>query len=159
LNVGKIQGGIQWSIVPELCKIEMDRRLLPGETREMAMEEIRHTLDQFSAQVEPLRYELYSAGEVAANINTPPEDPFVAVAQETLRSVSGKERPLSGYAQTSDGRWFARDGIPIIIFGPSDPAVAHATDEFVLVNQLVEASQFFALLGLRWLGKKNFAEA
>ncbi|HEX7974406.1 MAG TPA: M20 family metallopeptidase [Anaerolineales bacterium] len=153
LNIGKIQGGIQWSIVPERCKIEMDRRLLPGETREMAMAEIRETLDAYIAQVEPLSYELFSSGEVAANINTPPGDPFVVVAQAALREACGEDRPLTGYVQTSDGRWFARDGIPIILFGPSDPAVAHAADEYVPVDQVVEASRYLALLALRWLNR------
>lgn len=152
LNIGKIQGGIQWSIVPERCKVEMDRRLMPGETREVAMEEIRHHLDEFSECVEPLRYELYSTGEVAANINTPADNPFVTMANAVLFDISGEQRPLTGYVQTSDGRWFARDGIPIIIFGPSDPAVAHAADEYVTVQQLEEATRFLTLLALRWLG-------
>ena len=151
LNVGKIQGGIQWSIVPERCKVEMDRRLIPGETREMAMAEIRALLDEFNETVEPLRYELYSAGEVAPNINTPPDEPFVVRANELLRLVSGEIRDLTGYVQTSDGRWLASDGIPIIIFGPSDPAVAHATDEYVSIAQLTEATRFLTLLALNWL--------
>lgn len=152
LNIGKIQGGIQWSIVPERCKVEMDRRLIPGETREVAMEEIRHHLDEYSESVEPLRYELYSTGEVAANINTPADNPFVTLANAVLFDISEEQRPLTGYVQTSDGRWFARDGIPIIIFGPSDPAVAHAADEYVTVEQLEEATRFLTLLALRWLG-------
>ncbi len=44
LNVGKIQGGLQWNIVPDRCKIEMDRRLLPGETREEAMQRDSNSL-------------------------------------------------------------------------------------------------------------------
>jgi acetylornithine deacetylase/succinyl-diaminopimelate desuccinylase-like protein len=152
LNIGKIQGGIQWNIVPERCKVEMDRRLVPGETREMAIEEIRQALDEYAATVEPLKFELFSGGEVAANINTPPDDPFVTLANRALQDVCSEARPLSGYMQTSDGRWFARDGIPIIIFGPSDPAVAHSTNEHVSVDQLVEAAQFLTLLALRWLG-------
>lgn len=152
LNVGKIQGGIQWSIVPERCKVEMDRRLIPGETREMAMQEIRQALDEFAEQVEPLNYELISTGKVAANIDTPPDDPFVVLAQRALGDLCGQPHPLIGYVQTSDGRWFAQDGIPIIIFGPSDPAVAHAADEQVSTDQLVEATRFLALLALRWLG-------
>lgn len=152
LCVCKITGGLQWGIVPERCKVEMDRRLVPGETREMAMEEIGHLLDEFAAQVEPLQYELYSSGEVAANIDTPPNDLFVTLANQALESVSGEPRALTGYVQTSDGRWFARDGIPIIIFGPSVPAVAHAADEHVSIDQLVEATRFLTLLAMRRLG-------
>jgi acetylornithine deacetylase/succinyl-diaminopimelate desuccinylase-like protein len=151
LNIGKIEGGIQWSIVPERCKVEMDRRLLPGETREMAMAEIRKALDEFAEQVEPLNYELFSTGEVAANINTPPEDAFVMLANQALYDLCGEPRPLTGYVQTSDGRWFARDRIPIILFGPSDSAVAHAADEHVDIDQLVEATQFLTLLAMRYL--------
>ncbi len=151
LNIGKIQGGVQWNMVPEYCKVEMDRRLVPGETREMAIEEIRQILDEYAASVEALDYELYSSGEVAANINTPPDDPFVVTANRALQDVCAEARPLDGYMQTSDGRWFAREGIPIIIFGPSDPAVAHSTDEHVSVDQLVEAARFLTLLALRWL--------
>ncbi len=151
LNIGCIQGGVQWNMVAGQCKIEMDRRLIPGETREMAMEELRELLDEYSQIVEPLRYELFSTGDVASNINTHPDEPFVCVASAALQAVSGEERALSGYVQTSDGRWFADDGIPIIIFGPSDPAVGHAADENVEINQLFEATRFLALFAMRWL--------
>jgi len=154
LNIGKIQGGIQWSIVPERCKVEMDRRLLPGETREEAVEEIRACLDDYIERIEPIRYELFSEGEVAENINTLPTDPFVELAHKTLEDICNEDRPLTGYMQTSDGRWFANDGIPIIIFGPSKPEVAHAADEYVNINQLIETVNFLTVLAVRWLGLK-----
>lgn len=151
LNIGKIRGGIQWSIVPEICKIEMDRRLLPGETREMAMAELQDALETYKQAVEPFEYELFSTGEVAGNIDTPPDEPMVSMAQKALEDLINTARPLTGYAQTSDGRWFARDGIPIILFGPGDPAMAHSTDEFIEIEQLIEATRFLTLFGLRYL--------
>jgi acetylornithine deacetylase/succinyl-diaminopimelate desuccinylase-like protein len=153
LCVCKIEGGQQWGVVPERCKIETDRRLIPGETREMAMEEIRQVLDEYAATVEPLTYDLFTTGEVAANIDTPPDEPFVVKANQALQDLTGEERSLTGYVQTSDGRWLAKDGIPIIIFGPSEPAVAHSTDEYVSIEQLYEATQFLTLLALRRLRK------
>jgi acetylornithine deacetylase/succinyl-diaminopimelate desuccinylase family protein len=155
LNIGKIQGGLQWNIVPETCKVEMDRRLLPGETREAAMAEIQLLLDEYNGTVEPLQYELFSTGKVAPNIDTSPDEPFVRCAQEALQAVTGQSQELTGYVQTSDGRWFAGDGFPIIIFGPSDPVVGHATDEHVTIDQLVEATRFLTLLALRWLNNSN----
>ena len=155
LSIGKIQGGTQWSIVPDYCKVEIDRRLIPGETREQAMAEIRELLDTYAAEVEPLTYELFSAGEVAENINTSPDEPFVRSAENTLAAIADDGRRTTGYAQTSDGRWFASDGIPIIVFGPGDPALAHAVDEFVTVNELIEATRFYALFGMRWLNRVN----
>jgi succinyl-diaminopimelate desuccinylase len=155
LNIGKISGGTQWNIVPDLCTVAMDRRLLPGESREVAMAEIKEILDEFSMQTAPLRYELTSEGEVAANINTTPTDPFVRAAAAALQAVAGERRDLTGYVQTSDGRWFAADDIPIIIFGPGDPAVAHAANEFISITQLIEATRFLTLLAWRWLNKEQ----
>jgi acetylornithine deacetylase/succinyl-diaminopimelate desuccinylase-like protein len=154
LNIGRIDGGSQWNVVAERCLVKMDRRLLPGETREAAVAEIREILETYSATVEPLSYKLYSAGEVAANIDTSPRDPFVLTANRALRDITGEKRNLTGYVQTSDGRWFARDGIPIIIFGPGDPRLAHSADEFVSAKQLVEATRFYTLLALRWAAEQ-----
>lgn len=155
LNIGKITGGIQWSIVPAKCKIEMDRRLLPGETRAEAMEEIRQLLDKYHDEVEEIRYELFTTGDVAPNINTPADDPFVELSNKTLSDICGEQRELTGYVQTSDGRWFADDGIPIIIFGPSNPEVGHSADEYVSQEQLTEAAQFYTLLAMRQLGTQS----
>lgn len=153
LNIGKIRGGIQWNIVPESCVIEMDRRLTPGETREMAMQEIEQSIRKFSEQVEPVEYRLQSEGDVAACIATPDDDPFVLTAKDALADVCGEKRSLTGYVQTSDGRWFSKDGFPIILFGPSDPAVAHGPNEYVLVEQMIEATRFLTLLAMRVLSK------
>jgi len=154
LNVGKISGGVQWNIVPDQCTVAIDRRLIPGETREQAMAEISGVLEEYSAHAGALRYELSSVGDVAANINTSPAHPFARAAAATLQAVCGERRDLTGYVQTSDGRWFAGDGIPIILFGPGDPALAHAANEYISSDQLVEATQFLTLFGYRWLNKE-----
>lgn len=154
LNIGTINGGVQWNIVPDRCTVAMDRRLLPGESRDDALAEIRAVLEEYSQQVSPLRFDLHSEGEVAANINTPPTDPFVRAAAAALQAVAGERRDLCGYAQTSDGRWFAADGLPIIIFGPGDPALAHGANEFVPIDQFIEAIRFLTLLAWRWLNKE-----
>ena len=82
------------------------------------MYEIREILDRFSDEVEPLEYDLHSQGDVALNVDTDPQDPFVKMVQQALLEVSEEVRPLIGYVQTSDGRWFAGDDVPIIHFGP-----------------------------------------
>ncbi len=152
INISTIEAGRR-GFVPRRCKIHINRRLLPGETREEAMNQIRNVLDQYDQTVESLNYELFTSGDVAPNINTPPDDPFVRTADQALTDISGEQRTLTGYVQTSDGRWFAGDGFPIIIFGPSDPAVGHSPDECVSVEQLKEAAQFLTLLALRQLGE------
>ena len=117
------------------------------------MAEIRELLVEYNDTVEPLKFELFSAGKVAPNIYTSPDDPFARCAKKTLQAVTGQPGEFTGYVQTSDGRWFASDGIPIIIFGPGDPVLGHATDEYITADQLVEATRFLTLFAMRWLSQ------
>lgn len=69
-----------------------------------------------------------------------------------LKELTGEERQPTGYRQGSDARLFAHKPIPIVIFGPSDPAVGHSPNERVSISQLVEATQVYALTAMRVLG-------
>jgi acetylornithine deacetylase/succinyl-diaminopimelate desuccinylase-like protein len=49
LSVGRVEGGISVNTVPDACRAEIDRRLLPGESAEEAVAHFRNAL----AQAEP----------------------------------------------------------------------------------------------------------
>jgi len=68
------------------------------------------------------------------------------------RDLRGKDVKLTGYMQGSDARFYAEDGIPIVIFGPGDPKYGHAPNEHITVAELVEAAQICALTAMRALG-------
>ncbi|MFP3380980.1 peptidase dimerization domain-containing protein, partial [Bacillus sp. SIMBA_069] len=46
LNYGRIEGGTQPSTVADKCKIQIDRRYLPGETLDQVTVEIQAVIDQ-----------------------------------------------------------------------------------------------------------------
>ena len=52
----------------------------------------------------------------------------------------------------SDGRFFARDGIEIVNFGPGDGAVSHAANEFVTLAEMVDAALILRAFVKRILG-------
>ena len=151
MNLGTIEGGIKTNMVPELCRITLDRRVPPGETIESITGELSDLLQRFSHEVQPINYEinvLYSSG---LPLETHPDDPLVHVMQGAVSDVSGEQRPLTAYNQGSDGRFFAGDGIPVLIFGPSHPDVGHSANEHVSVEQVVEATKIYALTAMRAL--------
>jgi succinyl-diaminopimelate desuccinylase len=51
----------------------------------------------------------------------------------------------------TDGRHFSAVGIPTIIFGPGDPALAHVPDEWVGIDEVLDATRAYALVGLELL--------
>jgi acetylornithine deacetylase len=57
LVVGTIHGGIQVNQVPESCSIEIDRRLLPGETQQTVWKELSGLISELQAEDPELKLE------------------------------------------------------------------------------------------------------
>ena len=152
LNLGTISGGIKTNMVPETCRITLDRRIPPGETIDTIVGELRDLLDRYSNEVEPINYEVNVLVTGSGKpMETSPDDPLVLHMQAVITDLTNETRPITGYNQGSDGRFFAEDGIPVIIFGPSHPDVGHSANEHVRVEQVVEATKIYALTALRAL--------
>ena len=48
--------------------------------------------------------------------------------------------------------WLVNVGIPTVNFGPGDPSIAHQSDEFVPIDELIAATKMIALTILDWCG-------
>ena len=139
LNVGRCLAGGDVSTVPDRALVEIDRRIVPGESPAGCLAEIEATAREIAAGCPGVTVET-STFLAAPAFFTSEDEPFVRLAREAVRRAGLPDR-LTGYRQASDARYFAGDGIPILIFGPSDPAVGHATDEHVGIADLVAASR------------------
>jgi acetylornithine deacetylase/succinyl-diaminopimelate desuccinylase-like protein len=64
----------------------------------------------------------------------------------------GFSEELRGFSMASDGRFFAEAGYPTIIYGPGDPSLAHVPDEWVGVDEVLDATKAYALGTLALLG-------
>ncbi len=154
LNIGTIQGGTKVNMVPEYCTIAIDRRMHPGETAKTAEAELREVIDTVIPHLTS-KYDLRVEDFGSKSVFTDPNHKLIRTMQDVLKRVTGEERPLNGYTQGSDGRHFAQEGIPVAIFGPSDPSVGHASDEFVPLEQVLEAARVFALTALEMLSIRD----
>jgi acetylornithine deacetylase/succinyl-diaminopimelate desuccinylase family protein len=153
MNIGTIQGGIKPNIVPDTCRIQVDRRVFPGESREEVLAEIRYVIDEAATEFNGLDYELHVLmDDTDRPVETDPSSRFVLAMQEAVRDVVGEDREIVGYAQGSDARFFSGDDVPIVIFGPTDPALGHAPNEHIRITELVEAARILALTAIRILG-------
>ncbi|ESQ20803.1 MAG: Acetylornithine deacetylase/Succinyl-diaminopimelate desuccinylase [uncultured Acidilobus sp. CIS] len=51
----------------------------------------------------------------------------------------GREPRLRIETGATDGRYFRIMGIPVVIYGPGEPFVAHSYDEYVMTDDLLTA--------------------
>jgi acetylornithine deacetylase len=89
--------------------------------------------------------------------NTPDADEIIEALVRAHESVAGGTRfagrpPLAGFAAVEDATFLTLGGTPAISYGPGDIRVAHAADEFVLIDEVMCATRTFAALAMDWCG-------
>ena len=82
-------------------------------------------------------------------------DGFLARAMLAANRFLGLSTELTGFSMATDGRFFAAAGFPTIVYGPGDPRVAHVPDEWVGVDEVLEATRAYALAALTMLSKST----
>jgi succinyl-diaminopimelate desuccinylase len=149
-NFGLIEGGVAINVVPDECRMTMDRRTLPGEALEEAEREIAGILDRLKKADATFEAD-YSVLYRANAFETPPECDLVRSAARACGLMGLDDEPI-GYQQVSDGRFFADRGIPTVLMGPGTAELAHTPDEHVPVAAVVEAVKLYALAAIEILG-------
>ncbi len=140
LSVGTIRGGLSVNTVPDQCTIEIDRRLLPGESADEAFAAVRAHVAQ-SAPVEGIEHEPpFLAAPGLASVDN--QELAAALSQSARRSGTGARH--LGVPFGTDAGTLAAAGIPTVVFGPGSIQQAHTKDEWIDVEQLRRA---VAILG------------
>jgi succinyl-diaminopimelate desuccinylase len=150
-SVNLIEGGVKANVVPDRCAIFIDRRLVPGEDPRETTAEIRAIAERAIAGLPGLCVAVAPGEEARAATMSDPEGDL-ARAMLTANRYLGLSTELTGFSMATDGRHFAEAGYPTIIYGPGDPRLAHVPDEWVGVDEVLEATRAYALAALALLG-------
>jgi acetylornithine deacetylase/succinyl-diaminopimelate desuccinylase family protein len=146
----KIEGGYQvYSVVvPDLCRVEINRLLVPGETSATAikdMEELVRSLDleaQVKVGTKPPRYEPFLMSR---------DEPIVQVFHGVYQEMLGVE-PVYVYSPgITDANVFGERGIPCLHLGPARGNV-HQPNEYMSLQWLELLPKMYAMIAARFLG-------
>jgi acetylornithine deacetylase/succinyl-diaminopimelate desuccinylase-like protein len=142
LSVGQIGGGAAPNIVPELCWLRMDRRLLPGETPEQVRAQLEQTLARAGVKddvsIARLSFEKDS-------LDTPHDHACVRACQDALASLGRSTEPdIAAFA--TDAGVLAAQGMPSVVLGPGSIAQAHTAREHVEIAEVEAMTEFFVAL-------------
>jgi acetylornithine deacetylase len=149
-SVGLVRGGSGTSTVPAECTLVVDRRLLPGETGDQAVDELVARIAGLDLPGRGLCAQVRLAMEMPG-FETPADHPLVRAADSAVTAAGGPGLPLGGWTAACDGGFVARDaGVPVVVLGPGSVATqAHRADESVALDDLVTAARAYILLALR----------
>lgn len=129
LQVVRIEGGVANNVVPDECRVIVNRRYAPTRSMEDAIAETRAMLgDADDIAV------MNASSAASPNLMNP-------LVAEFTGTLDLGVRPKLGW---TDVARFAAHGIPALNFGPGDPQLAHTADERV---ERVAVEGTYGLLG------------
>jgi succinyl-diaminopimelate desuccinylase len=150
LSINRIDGGTKVNVIPNRCRIEIDRRMLPEEDASEVEGAMRSAID--SAKFPG------AESEIARMVHAEPfelVDEQLAIADHCANAfaeVAGRATTRTGELSFTDARLLVRQGrIPTVIFGPGLDSVCHITDEYIAIDDLKVAVDVYENLALRIL--------
>jgi acetylornithine deacetylase/succinyl-diaminopimelate desuccinylase family protein len=152
VNASLIKGGSAPNVVPDRCVVDVDRRLLPGET---SREAVLEPFEQLAVVIADEHPDVDLSFVIREWTDAAESDPASAIA-ETCRAAMRDEvlEPADlGFTGITDARFYINDvTVPTVILGPGSLDVAHTADEWVAVDDLLAAARIYARVFLGFLG-------
>ena len=137
ISIGRIEGGLSVNTVPDFCRAEVDRRLLPGEVAEDARRDAWDFLLRQTDVDVPFAFSEPWIACPALPLCTCEE--LLQRLGDAIDAVVGPhEREAVPYG--TDASTLALAGIPAVVFGPGDIAQAHTADEWIELSQIDQAA-------------------
>lgn len=143
--------------VPDEATIFIDRRLTFGETKDGCVEQVRALIPpqhRAAIKVEELFYDepSYTGFVFPVDKYFPPwaldeAHPLVQAGIQTRALLGLADAPTGKWDFSTNGTyWAGKAGIPSIGFGPGDETTAHTVNDSVSLNEVVQATGFYALV-------------
>lgn len=134
-HVGVIHGGTGPSIYAASCRIEVERRLLPGESGSTALAEVQEVLDRLRSEDPACRASCRMLLDRPA-FEQDPDVPLVQAVREAAATVRGVAPTVIGHSYWMDASLLKAAGIDTVVIGPAGFG-AHAAVEYVELDSVV----------------------
>ena len=156
INMGTIKGGQQPSMVAAECTVQLDRRWVTTETIDQVMGDLEEILAKVRAARPGLATRLERMpGGMATMLHGPlvidPSHRLVKAAQGAFEDQGLAVGPLTVFPAWTDGALLSREaGIPTLIWGPGELALAHSAEESVPLGEILLAARLYAAAARRF---------
>jgi len=144
IAISVIDGGIQRNIIPDRCRMVVDRRTVPSfENLEVARREFSTIMSEARAEDSQLKVSMKELLAVEGT-ETKQGEEVVQLVSKVCSDVMGAPPKIIGLKGFCDCHYFSENlGIPAVAFGPGRLEQAHIIDEYVEIEQLVAATRIF----------------
>jgi acetylornithine deacetylase len=142
VHASLIEGGSELSTYPASCEMKLERRTIPGESREHVVEELENLLRSVREQDSDFE----ATSEVFFDrpcLETKRDAPIVQKIISSCEKITRKTPELIGALWWTDAALLSKAGIPSVLFGSSGEG-AHAPVEYVDFASLSKTAQILS---------------
>jgi acetylornithine deacetylase len=136
IHASIIQGGRELSTYPDRCRLQVERRLIPGETREDVDAEMRGLLASIREE-DPKFDAMYEITFFRGPMEVSPDEKICIVLRRCSREIRGVEPGFVGGTGWLDTQIIWEHGTPVVAFGPCGSG-AHAAVEHVEIDSVID---------------------
>ncbi|WP_096187566.1 acetylornithine deacetylase [Evansella halocellulosilytica] len=166
INPAVIEGGRHAAFIADECKLWITVHYYPNESYEQVATEIEEHILQV-AKADPWLKEhpptfmwggksmIEDRGEIFPSLEVDQNYEAVQLLASAHETVAGKRAVIDVSPTVTDGGWLADAGIPTVIYGPGDLNNAHAVNEQVAIDQLVEYTKVLLTFIYDWCHQKK----
>jgi acetylornithine deacetylase len=156
ISIGTVRGGEWHSTVSERVVAEGRMGVFPGEAPETARAALQDTINAVIENDSWLREHPptleWFEGQFESGA-TDPDHPLIQTLAAIHNDVLGSAPLVRGVPYGSDLRLFTNHAnIPTVLYGAGDVGLAHGVDEYIVLDDVVEAVKIVAELIVRWCG-------
>ncbi|HEX7327426.1 MAG TPA: M20 family metallopeptidase [Casimicrobiaceae bacterium] len=143
LNVGTFHGGLNINSVPDLARVGIDIRTIPGQDHAALLAKLRAHVGS--------DVELETILDIGG-VHTDEADPWVAEVFDVMAPILGEGLEPRGATYFTDAAALrpAYGNPPTVILGPGEPQMAHQTDEYCRTERIRQAVEAYLEIIRRW---------
>jgi acetylornithine deacetylase len=146
LHAAMISGGTGLSTYAASCRVQIERRTVPGETEAQAVREIQEIADEL-ATPDPAFNATVRCFFAREPFEVMPGERIVKVVDRAAEEVLGRKPAHFGDTPWMDAALLSAAGIETVVIGPRG-AGAHAAEEWVDIESVAQLSQILVRAAL-----------
>lgn len=151
-----INGGEASNLVPDICKLTVTRRMIPGETKEECLQDYLKIIEKLNCEDSDFIAEVFPWENFRPPVELASDTSIVNAYSKAQILVTGKPLELSGSEGGTDASLVVfYTGIPMPVYGPGDYKLLGTVNEHVKIEDFINAIKIYALSIYYLLGIKE----